>query len=140
MPILPALATQFQSVFPSSDHGRERARRFILTLQAILLPITASRTSNLLRTIATLCGVVLGEAKHYTFMASVKLPWARVRAVLGGRSPTRSPTGACWWRWTTRSSRRPAPGCLPASAASTMPPRPLKAVLRGRRPSPRSDC
>jgi hypothetical protein len=64
MPILPALATQFQSVFPSSDHGRERARRFILTLQAILLPITASRTSNLLRTIGTLCvrGARRGEA------------------------------------------------------------------------------
>jgi hypothetical protein len=68
-------------------HGRERARRFVLTLQAILLPITASRTSNLLRTIATLCGVVLGEAKFCAFMASVKLPWTRVRAILGGRSP-----------------------------------------------------
>jgi hypothetical protein len=82
MPILPALAVQFQSLFPSSDHGQERARWFILTLQAILLPITASRTSNLLRTIATLFGVVLGEAKYYTFMASVKLPWTRIWAVL----------------------------------------------------------
>jgi hypothetical protein len=82
MPILPALAVQFQGLFPSSDHGRERARWFILTLQAILLPITASRTSNLLRTIATIFGVVLGEAQYYTFMASVKLPWARVWAVL----------------------------------------------------------
>jgi hypothetical protein len=82
MPILPALATQFQSLFPNSDHGRERARWFILTLQAILLPITASRTSNLLRTIATLFGVVIGEAKYYTFMASVKLPWTRIWAVL----------------------------------------------------------
>jgi hypothetical protein len=82
MLILPALAVQFQSLFPSSDHGQERARWFILTLQAILLPITASRTSNLLRTIATLFGVVLGEAKYYTFMASVKLPWARVWAAL----------------------------------------------------------
>jgi hypothetical protein len=82
MPILPVLATQFQSLFPNSDHGRERARWFILTLQAILLPITASRTSNLLRTIATLFGVVIGEAKYYTFMASVKLPWTRIWAVL----------------------------------------------------------
>ncbi len=82
MPILPALASQFQGLFPNSDHGQERARWFILTLQAILLPITASRTSNLLRTIATLFGVVIGEARYYTFMASVKLPWARVWAVL----------------------------------------------------------
>ena len=47
MPILPALAVQFQSLFPSSNHGQERARWFMLTLQAILLPITASRTSTL---------------------------------------------------------------------------------------------
>ncbi len=82
MPILPALAIQFQGLFPSSNHGQERARWFMQTLQTILLPITASRTSNLLRTIATLFDVVLGEAKYYTFMASVKLPWARVMAVL----------------------------------------------------------
>ncbi|MFB1490697.1 MULTISPECIES: transposase [unclassified Thiocapsa] len=82
MPILPALAVQFEGLFPSSDHGRERARWFILTQQAILLPIIASRTSNLLRTIAIIFGVVLGEARYHTFMASVKLPWARVWAVL----------------------------------------------------------
>ncbi len=64
MPILPALATQFQSLFPSSEHGQERVRWFMLTLQAILLLITASRTSNLLRTLATLFGVVIGEAKY----------------------------------------------------------------------------
>jgi len=82
MPILPAFAVQFQSLFPSSNHGQERARWFMLTLRAILLPITASRTSNLLRTLATLFGVVIGAAKYYTFMASVKLPWTRVWAVL----------------------------------------------------------
>ena len=82
MSILPALATQFQGLFPNSSHGQERARWFILTLQAILLPITASRTSNLLRTLATVFGVRIGAAKFYTFMASVKLPWARVWAVL----------------------------------------------------------
>jgi hypothetical protein len=76
MSILPALAVQFQGLFPSSDHGRERARWFILTLQAILLPITAARTSSLLRTIATVFGVAIGEARFYTFMASAKLPWA----------------------------------------------------------------
>jgi hypothetical protein len=49
MSILPALATQFQSLFPATDSGQERGRWFLLTLQAILVPITASRTSNLLR-------------------------------------------------------------------------------------------
>ena len=81
MPILPALAVPFQGLFPRSNHGQERARWFLLTLQAILLPITASRTSHLLRTLATLCGVVLGAAKYSTFMASVQLPWAPVWAV-----------------------------------------------------------
>jgi hypothetical protein len=38
MPILPALATQFQSLFPNSDYGQESAHWFILTLQVILLP------------------------------------------------------------------------------------------------------
>jgi hypothetical protein len=82
MPILPALASQFQSIFPNSAHGQECARRFILTLQAILLSSAASRSSNPLPTIAALYAVVIGEAKYSTFMASVKLPWTRARAVL----------------------------------------------------------
>ena len=57
MSILPTLASQFQSLFPATRNGQERGRWFILTLQAILVPITASRTSNLLRAIATLFGV-----------------------------------------------------------------------------------
>jgi hypothetical protein len=59
MPILPALATELQCLFPATDKGQERWRWFMLTLQAILVPITASRTSNLLRAIATLFGVAL---------------------------------------------------------------------------------
>ena len=75
-PILPALATQFQSLFPATTGGHERWRWFVLTLQAILVPITASRTSNLLRAIATLFGVHIAQSRYYTFMASVKLRWA----------------------------------------------------------------
>jgi hypothetical protein len=78
MAILPALATQFQALFPATAHGQERCRWFILTLQAIVVPITASRTSNLLRTIATLFGVQIAQSRYYTFMASVKLPWTAV--------------------------------------------------------------
>jgi hypothetical protein len=58
-----------------------------LTLQAILLPITAARTSSLRRTIATVFGVAIGEARFYTFMASAKLPWTRIWAVLGRAIP-----------------------------------------------------
>ena len=82
MSILPALATQFQSLFPATDSGQERGRWFLLTLQAILVPITASRTSNLLRAIATLFGVQIEQSRYYTFMASVKLRWERIWEVL----------------------------------------------------------
>jgi hypothetical protein len=44
MPILPALATQLQGLFPSSDRDQERAHWFIVALYAVLLQITASRT------------------------------------------------------------------------------------------------
>jgi hypothetical protein len=82
MSILRTLAADFQSLFPATDRGRERARWFVLTLQAILVPITASRTSNLLRAIETLFGLAIDQSRYYTFMASVKLPWTRVWEVL----------------------------------------------------------
>ena len=82
MSILPALATQFQSLFPATDSGQERGRWFLLTLQAILVPITASQTSNLLRAIATLFGVEIAQSRYYTFMASVKLRWEPIWEVL----------------------------------------------------------
>ncbi len=82
MSILRTLANDFQTLFPATDKGRERFRWFLLTLQAILVPITASRTSNLLRAIETLFGVRIAEWRYYTFMASVKLPWERVWGVL----------------------------------------------------------
>ena len=82
MSILPTLANEFQVLFPATDKGQERFRWFILTLQAILVPITASRTSNLLRAIETLFGVSIAAWRYYTFMASVKLPWTRMWEVL----------------------------------------------------------
>ena len=81
-PILRALANDIQSLFPNTDRGQERVRWFLLTLKAIIVPITASRTSNLLRAIETLFGVSIAEWRYYTFMASVKLPWERLWARL----------------------------------------------------------
>ena len=75
MSILRTLARDVQFLFPLTKHGQERFHWFVLTLQAILVPVTASRTSNLLRTIATLFGVEIAQGRYYTFMASVKLPW-----------------------------------------------------------------
>jgi len=75
MAILPTLAGEFQFLFPLTDKGQERFHWFLLTLKAILVPITVSRTSNLLRAIETLFGVSIAQWRYYTFMASVKLPW-----------------------------------------------------------------
>jgi hypothetical protein len=54
---------------------RERFCWSLLTLQAIVVPITVSRTSNLLRAIETLFEVDIAFRRYYSFMASVKLPW-----------------------------------------------------------------
>jgi hypothetical protein len=78
MTILRSLAREFQFLFPLTKSGQERFRWFVLTLQAILVPITISRTSNLLRAIETLFGVGIAQWRYYTFMASVKLPWEAV--------------------------------------------------------------
>ena len=82
IPILRAVANDIQSLFPDTGSGQERVRWFILTLKAIIVPITASRTSNLLRAIETLFGVSIAEWRYYTFMASVKLPWERLWTLL----------------------------------------------------------
>ena len=76
MTILRTLAAAFQALFPSTRAGQERWRWLLLTLQSILVPVTVSRTSNLLRAIETLFGVRIAEWRYYTFMASPKLPWA----------------------------------------------------------------
>jgi hypothetical protein len=78
MSILRTLARDFQFLFPANKHGQERFHWFVLTLQAILVPITISRTSNLLRAIETLFGVDIAQWRYYTFMASVKLPWEAI--------------------------------------------------------------
>jgi hypothetical protein len=84
MSILPALASQFQSLFPATRSGQERARWFILTLQAILVPITASRTSNLLRAIATLFGVTLKFPAFHYATRSITKAMSGFRAALPG--------------------------------------------------------
>ena len=78
MTILQRIGDQIQQAFPANEHGQERAQWFLLTLQSILMPITASRTSNLLRTIATVFGWDLVQNRFYTFMASPKLPWEAI--------------------------------------------------------------
>jgi len=61
MTILRTLAHELQRLFPGTQSGQERFRWFVVTLQAILVPITISRTSNLLRAIETLFGVSIAQ-------------------------------------------------------------------------------
>ena len=88
MAILPTVASDFQFLFPLTDKGQERFHWFLLTLKAILVPITVSRTSNLLRAIETLFGVSIAQWRYYTFMASVKLPWDGVWEALWRAIPS----------------------------------------------------
>ncbi len=53
-----------------------------------MVPITVSRTSNLLRAIETLFGVSIAQWRYYTFMASVKLPWDSVWETLWRAIPS----------------------------------------------------
>jgi hypothetical protein len=87
MNILPALAREWQPLFLSGRAARERFVWFVLTLQAIIVPITVSRTSNLLRSIASLFGVDIAQWRYYTFMASKRLPWAEIWAALWRQIP-----------------------------------------------------
>jgi len=88
MSILHAAVKDLQLCFPPSSSGQERFRWFLLTLQAIIVPITISRTSNLLRCIATLFGVDIAQWRYYTFMASMKLPWEAIWETLWRAIPT----------------------------------------------------
>jgi len=88
MSIICSLGQAFQTLFPATENGRERCRWFMLTLQAIIVPITASRTSNLLRAIETLFGVSIAQWRYYTFMGSVKLPWEQLWARLWSLIPS----------------------------------------------------
>jgi hypothetical protein len=70
--ILRSLLEPLQTKF--KDIG-ERGTWFIYTLLSIILPFTASRASNVLRSLTTLFGFDISSRRFYIFMASRKLPW-----------------------------------------------------------------
>ena len=80
--ILRDLLTPLQALFPTSEEGLQRRTWFVCTLLAMIVPFTPSRTSNLLRSLRTLFGLSVDKSCYYTFMASRKLPWDRLRAAL----------------------------------------------------------
>ncbi len=72
--ILRALLEPLQQEFNKS----QRATWFSYILLAIILPITASRASNLLRCLTTLFKVHISKRRFYIFMASPKIPWEKL--------------------------------------------------------------
>lgn len=73
------LFERFKDDFAHSRKGEERGQWFIYTILAIILPFASSKTSNLLRCFKIIFGFnYITKRRFYTFMASSKLPWARL--------------------------------------------------------------
>jgi hypothetical protein len=85
--ILRDLLLPLQSAFSDSRLRQERAHWLAYTLLAVIVPFTSSMTSNLLRTLQTLFALSLSQRRFYTFMASPKLPWARLWRIVWGLIP-----------------------------------------------------
>jgi len=79
MDTLLQLFSKLKDDFASSRKGEERGAWFVYALFSIILPFASAKTSNLLRCINALFGLNhLTSRRFYTFMASSKLPWARL--------------------------------------------------------------
>ncbi len=79
MIILHDILAKLKNEFADSRQAGERGIWFIYTLVAIIIPFTASRTSNILRCLNTLFGFSgIRKKRFYTFMASPKIPWTRL--------------------------------------------------------------
>lgn len=70
--IVKSLVKEIQSQF-SKNVGRSHL--FTTTLLSIILPVTGSRSSQLLRTLTTLFEITITQRRFYIFMASPKFPW-----------------------------------------------------------------
>jgi len=76
--ILRDILTPLQNDFSSTPLGRQRSRWFVYSLLAFIVPFTSSISSNILRSLNTLFGISVNRRRFYTFMASNKLPWAKL--------------------------------------------------------------
>jgi hypothetical protein len=69
--LLVSLQTEFKDQY-------NRGSLFAYTLLAIILHFTASRSSNLFRSLVTLFNRKITLRRFYIFMASAKLPWEQL--------------------------------------------------------------
>jgi len=86
--ILRDILRPLQNDFSSTCLGRQRSRWFVYTLLAFIIPFTSSISSNILRCMNTLFGIRVNRRRFYSFMASNKLPWAKLWAGLWTRIPS----------------------------------------------------
>jgi len=77
-----------QNEYSSTRLGRQRSRWFVYALLAFIVPFTNSISSNILRCMNTLFGISVNRRRFYTFMASNKLPWAKLWSKLWSMIPS----------------------------------------------------
>ncbi len=77
-----------QNEYSSTRLGRRRGRWFVYALLAFIVPFTSSISSNILRCMNTLFGISVNRRRFYTFMASNKLPWAKLWPKLWSTIPS----------------------------------------------------
>ena len=76
MHTLHSLLSNLKKEFVSSRKGEERGAWFVYTLLAIILPLTSSKTSGLVRALESVFGFTgISQKRYYTFMASTKITW-----------------------------------------------------------------
>jgi hypothetical protein len=78
MPIVSEILRPLQALFPASPRGQDRGRWFVATLAAMVLPLASARTSNVLRALQTVFDLAVSRRRFYAFIASPRLPWARI--------------------------------------------------------------
>jgi len=83
--IIQSLLKSLQIEFKDKN---KRGYLFVYTLLSIILPFTASRSSNLFRSLATVFNVKITLRRFYIFMASPKLPWDRLWLAIWKLIPT----------------------------------------------------
>jgi len=76
--ILRDILKPLQNEYSSTSLGRQRSRWLLYALLAFIVPFTSSISSNILRCMNTLFGISVNRRRFYTFMASNKLPWAKL--------------------------------------------------------------
>jgi len=86
--ILRDILKPLQNEYSSTSLGRQRSRWLVYALLAFIVPFTSSISSNILRCMNTLFGISVNRRRFYTFMASNKLPWAKLWSRLWSTIPS----------------------------------------------------